>query len=425
MVELPSELWLCVFDTLFHIPSALELRDHRTIEAYSEDANGIVFHNILSQLARRKLAISVVSRNWRRLALPFLYREILIRSGRHASMLAATLQTHKKCHGSIQGQQPPGCWIRRIEVFTEVKYWDEECHQALTVILENAPNLVAFSDAFCTVPSNLVSFGPLVKQLGSLCSLGSLRRLEWYCDTPTTLSLVLGEMPLLEVLVLCRGHVISDHTNTITLPRLHTLSIGPYVGLSKFTYMNAPILQNVLLFRSIITSDCSGFYQWLLSRGSLLHLRMPSTDVLAEYMNVEDFTCLTSMTIDFGQWRKFTRPITGDFSHKLLERVNLHNFGFTNSSLYWNNYHKDYHWSTTFSFMHSLLDKQSLPSLKTIGFYIPHSYQRANEFGELVASLDIFWGPWLEACRKRGIGVEVCLNAEDHLGGVWEKLEFE
>ena len=424
MAALPPELWLCVFDLLCHIPAALEIEDHTAIEAYSEDANGIILHNHISSLTQTKLALSNVCWTWRRLALPFLFREVLITSGRHALKLATTLRSlDYLC--AVQGRDFPGCWIKRVEVCADIKYWDEECHKALTVVLEYAANLVVFSDAFCTVPSNLIAYAPLVKQLGTLCALGSLRRLEWYCDTPTTLKLVLEGMPCLEVLILCRGHITSTYDNAIALPRLRTLSIGPYVGLSRFAFMKAPRLQNVFLFRSVITPDCDQFLHWLTSCDNLnlRHLRMPSTDALASCVDIKDLPSLETMTIDFGQWRKFTRPISVDFRHMRLRRVNLSNFAFTNSSLYWHHYHKDYHWSTTFTFMHTLLDKQRLPSLKTIGFYIPHSYQRADEFGQFVSSLSVFWGPWLEECRRRGVKVEICLSAEDHLEGVWRPFQ--
>jgi hypothetical protein len=419
MRQLPPELWLHIFGALCHVPASLEIQDHKIIEAYSEDANGIILHNQISSRTQTKVALSTVCWSWRDLALPLLFKEILIKSGQHASKLATTLQGISY-HNAVQGSHYPGCWIKRIEVLSDINYWDEEGHEALTVILKNASNLTVFSDAFCTVPSNLVSHGPLIKQLSNLCVSGSLRRLEWYCDTPATLELVLKGTPRLEVLILCRGHIVSRADHVITLPSLRILSIGPYVGLSRFACMNAPCLESVLLFRSIVTADCEDFLHWLTSCSNLRHLRVPSTDALASCIDVQYMPRLETMAIDFGQWRKFTRPIVGEFRHKNLRRIDLSNFAFTNSSLYWHNYHKDYHWSTTFGFMHSLLDKERLPSLETIGFYIPHSYHRADEFGEVVSSLSVFWRPWLDDCKKRGIKVEICLSAEDHLNGIWQ-----
>ena len=278
MRRLPPELWLHIFDALCHIPASLETQDHKIIEAYSEDVNGIILHNQIASLTQTKLALSSVCWSWRNLALPFLFREILIRSGRHAAKLATTLKELKQCK-TAQGLHFPGCWIKRIEVLSDIKYWDEDGHEALTMVLENASNLVVFSDAFCTVPSNLVSHTPLIKQLSSLCISGSLRRLEWYCDTPTTLELVLKGTPCLEVLILCRGHITSNVDQAITLPCLRILSIGPYVGLTRFSFMDAPCLESVLLYRSIVTVDCEAFLRWLTSCGSLRHLRVPSTDV--------------------------------------------------------------------------------------------------------------------------------------------------
>lgn len=248
---LPTELWIKVFKHISHIPGVLDISDPRAVEAYSEDENGIILHNIHSESMKTKLSISLVCSSWRKLILPFLFEYIIIRSSRQVHVVAKTLERLRKTqdYEAYYGRR-----IRRLEIVMEYTHWDEEAVDSLAVVLDHCPNLVVFSDFFSTgrIPNN--SSGPVIRRLQDLCEQGHLRRIESSGAVAFPLQDLLCGTPSLEVL-------IANHLSiyNVSLPCLHTLVLGSSSTIFAFELacIDGPKLRHLITRSKVLDPSIS------------------------------------------------------------------------------------------------------------------------------------------------------------------------
>ncbi|PPQ87437.1 hypothetical protein CVT25_008173 [Psilocybe cyanescens] len=124
--------------------------------------------NSPSLAMRTKLALILVSKAWRRIALQILYRHLEVRSLVRAHLILKTLQQ------SVSNQESYGRWTRHVEVFTftrntnDIKYL-----HAIYKILELCPELRIFSGNW-TRPLHIDFLNGVARLLGP-----SLPALYW------------------------------------------------------------------------------------------------------------------------------------------------------------------------------------------------------------------------------------------------------
>ncbi|KLO18621.1 hypothetical protein SCHPADRAFT_993501 [Schizopora paradoxa] len=413
IVSLPLELWLEVFSFACYVPGILDIANPRAIEAYSSDSNGIVLDNLISVAMKTKRAIGSVCRSWWWCIQPFMFEHIRIKSGAHALVVARRLEEvnergTESCH--------PGRWVKRVEIHSSDQYWDEERSDAMVRILDNAPNVSVFSDLFCCSPSSILDHEPLLRKLAERCAHGSLRRLEWYSGSPSSLNRLLHNMEALEVLLIGRGFISSDFDSQINLPHLTTIVAGEYANSCRFQDVQCPSLKSLVVHRSVMPHSKFDIRSHFEIDGKVEHMRLNFEDWRTNYVPLENFNALTSLSFDFG--RRFTASNIKELTHQLIERLEFANFA----------PHERYSratWNCLREFMFGLLDKRALPSLSSIGFLVPERFLSHGQSLGSCRDLDEFWEPWMKACKSRNIQVDMSLGIEAQVGGIWRTFDID
>ncbi|KAF8973021.1 hypothetical protein BDZ97DRAFT_1778816 [Flammula alnicola] len=142
--DLPLEIWLEIFQfaTYVHQNITIKPLDPFTPKHTTTNAMGA---NTPSLAMRTKLALVLVSKPWRRVAVQMLYEHIVIRSPARANVILQTLECSQP-HQSSEVQEAKalgyGQWTRHIEVYTfsrgsgDIRYL-----QTLFKIFRLCPNL--------------------------------------------------------------------------------------------------------------------------------------------------------------------------------------------------------------------------------------------------------------------------------------------
>ncbi|EJD05868.1 uncharacterized protein FOMMEDRAFT_153212 [Fomitiporia mediterranea MF3/22] len=421
-VELPPEIWLRIFDFLVYIPGILDISNVRAIEAYAEDNEGIILHGLYNEAMSMKLAISLVSRSWRRLILPFLFEYVIIRSARQARVVADVLSRFHQAQGE---EKYYGRWTKRVEVIIQDDHWEQDSIDALVTILRLAPNILVFSDFFSTgrLPNHATR--NVVNVLHSLSEKGRLRRIE--CSGVLgvfRLYTLLCGTPSLQVLItrqLLRY--------PITLPNLRILVVRksdlilPY----KLSILNAPSLHGLVLHGNALNplTGCPPTCT-IIPYPNLKHLRCLYLDdklLPLSLFRIAETPEITSLTLDFGQ-----RPLVKDLEririkHQTLERINLVRFPTFSYRLDPSCEMEGQQYVS--GFLEALLKRDDIPSLRTIGFHRPRSHFDTGDFTKYVptrtqVSTAEFWENFIALCKSRGVNVETSVGASNQFWGIWE-----
>jgi len=416
-LPLPLELWLEIFSFACYVPGLFDISNTRAIQAYSSDSNGIVLDNMISVAMRTKRAISRVCRTWWWCIQPLMFEHVRVKSGAHALLVAQRLEGFKKCGTELCH---PGRWIKRVEIQSSDQFWDEERSDAMVRILNNSPNVSIFSDLFCCSPSSILDYEPLLHKLADLCVHGSLRRLEWYSGSPSSLNRLLHNLKDLEVLIVGRGFISSDFDSQIRLPRLTTIVAGEYANSCRFQDVHCPSLKSLVVHRSVMPHSKFDIRSHFAIDGKVEHMRLLFDDWKSNYVALENFSALTSLTFDFG--RRFMANNIKELAHKRLERVEFVSFALFSSSFEPNSRGL---WDSLKDFMFGLLDKRKLPSLASIGFLVPDKYFSHGPTTRSQRDFEEFWEPWMEACNSRNVRVEMSLGIEAHVGDIWRIFDID
>ncbi|EJD05867.1 uncharacterized protein FOMMEDRAFT_153211 [Fomitiporia mediterranea MF3/22] len=424
--KLPPEIWLRIFDFLVYIPGILDISNVRAIEAYAEDNEGIILHGLYDEAMNVKLAISLVSRKWRRLVLPFLFEYVIIRSGRQARMVADALSRLHQAQGE---EEYYGRWIKRVEVILQDHYWEQDSIDSLATVLRLAPNVLVFSDFFSTGRLPNYATRGVVKTLHSLSERGRLRRIE--CSSvfgAFRLHTLLCGTPSLQVLITKQ---LSSHP--ITLPNLRILVIrkSDAILAYKLGNLNAPSLHSLVLHNNAL-NPLTGYppTRTSIPYPNLRHLRCLHMDERLSPLSlfrIAETPGLTSLTLDFGQ-----RPVVKDLEkfrvkHQTLERIDLVRLPTFSYRL---DPSCDLEGQRFVSgFLESLLKRDDIPYLRTIGFLRPRSYFDTGDFTKYVpararASTAEFWENFISLCKSRGVNVEASVGASDHFWGIWQPFHI-
>ncbi|KAI6036154.1 hypothetical protein PISMIDRAFT_475991 [Pisolithus microcarpus 441] len=120
-----------------------------------------------------KRNLVLVSKQWQYMAMRYLYRIVLIRTGLDLLALDRSLRNYATRNGSSVGTQSPGQWTRRLDIsldFCNECEDLERCVKYLTYVIRSLPKLEIVSFA---IPGSVIM--PF-KALDALrCSANSLR----------------------------------------------------------------------------------------------------------------------------------------------------------------------------------------------------------------------------------------------------------
>ncbi|KAK2464187.1 hypothetical protein APHAL10511_003644 [Amanita phalloides] len=143
-VDLPPELWLEIFQFCTHV--------HREASIVPLDpfaprhvSTNVMAPNSPSMSLRTKLSLVLVCRSWREIAMPLLYRYVVIRSPSRANALLDVLRSSFRRtkimdkHATLGGY---GYWTKHIEIYTHARGAHTlQFLQTLFYIFQYCPNL--------------------------------------------------------------------------------------------------------------------------------------------------------------------------------------------------------------------------------------------------------------------------------------------
>ncbi|RXW25046.1 hypothetical protein EST38_g807 [Candolleomyces aberdarensis] len=310
--ELPPEIWLEIFEfaTYVHRSATIKPLDPFTVKRTSTNVMGV---NTPVFALQTKLAIIAVCKSWRRLALPILYRHIVIRSPKRAERILEALQASRTTD-PVQSQAtgPINCgqWTRHIEVFTHsrgcasLKYL-----QSLFAIFRCCPNLQILSGTWIhLLPPEFLDavsrmYGPSVEGLyWSETSDRIIRRQDRPITTSTTLAF-LSAFSL-------------STANRLSLPRLHSFTVKPSTPNETDHYQLVQLLQ--VHGHSLVSVDIS-----LPSLGDELESDSTAARRTVTHVNLDIFLqpdrCPNLASIVFPA----TSPIPSDHVHPSLRRIGI------------------------------------------------------------------------------------------------------
>ncbi|KIK13241.1 hypothetical protein PISMIDRAFT_18119 [Pisolithus microcarpus 441] len=168
-------------------------------------------HSALEAALATKRSLVLVCKQWQHMAMRYLHRIVLIRTGLNLLALDHTLQNYAAGNGSFVGTRSPGHWTRRLDItldFSDKSKCEEldRCVKRLADVIRSLPKLEIVSFAIPTsLGLNPYAVTMPFRVLDALrCSANSLRILDWSgCDfIPQVHQLeeLLRDLPYLRVL---------------------------------------------------------------------------------------------------------------------------------------------------------------------------------------------------------------------------------
>lgn len=419
-IDLPPEIWHRIFDFLFYIPGAFST-DAEAVESYSEDSEGITLHGLYDDVMSNKLAASMVCRAWRNATLPSLYSYVKIVNRRHAVLVANLFKSFKVSQGN---EFHYGQLVKRFEVCAEDGFWDEESIDALNQCVTLMPNIQVYSDFFSLNISR--SSDALVQQLQGLCEKGRLRRIEWSGTIARDVAQLLQGTPSLKVLITRDMPQLP-----LQLPVLESLvlRVGKAIQSSDMDDLQCPSLKSLIIHSHVIDTDTKCPTTKIPSScpdvTRLRLLRSPGSDIIPL---LEDLKSLRVLTLDLGLRKgDFTQLMRLKFKHECLSRLNIVHLPLVLSLIGTGGGGYASEERIIADFLDTLMNKDNLPVLKSIGIYIPRSIfslvqndERDDDDSESRNPiLRKFWTTLSQLCTDRGIALEASVGSDAHFRGAW------
>ncbi|KAI6127992.1 hypothetical protein EV401DRAFT_940558 [Pisolithus croceorrhizus] len=208
----PAEVWEHIFGFATHVPCMLVSELYVERECIGDQRSALE-----SALATKRNLV-LVCKWWQHMAMRYLYRVVLIRTGRDILALDHTLRNYATGNGSFVGTRSPGHWTRRLDITLHLSNESEcedpdRCVKRLADVIQFLPKLEIVSFAItCALGSepNIMPFNVLD---ALRCSANPLRTLDWSGDNffPQLHQLeeLLRDLPNLRVLC-CRKLVWAD-----------------------------------------------------------------------------------------------------------------------------------------------------------------------------------------------------------------------
>ncbi|KAI5990927.1 hypothetical protein EDD15DRAFT_2197719 [Pisolithus albus] len=229
----PVEVWDRIFESATDVPYALVPEVYEKSDCLGDQ------HSTLEAALATKRNLALVCKQWQYMTMRYVYRTVLIRTGRDLLALFCTLRNYATGNGSCVGTRSPGQWTRRLDVTLDLRNKCEDLERIvkhLTYVIKSLPKLEIVSFA---IPESLGSEpGFLIMPLGVLDALrrsaNSLRILDWsgedFFPQIHQLEELLRDLPNLRVLrcyqlVWANGIIPSNILSSLT-----TLAVSGWVG---------------------------------------------------------------------------------------------------------------------------------------------------------------------------------------------------
>ncbi|KAI6017647.1 hypothetical protein BKA83DRAFT_4321969 [Pisolithus microcarpus] len=201
----PVEVWQKIFELATDVPCTLVPELYEKSDCIPDQ------HSALEASLATKRSLVLVCKQWQYMAMCYLYRIVLIRTGLNLLALDHTLQNYAAGNGSFVGTRSPGHWTRRLDITLDLS--DESkceeldrCVKRLADVIRSLPKLEIVSFA---IPASLGLEPDSVimpfRVLDALrCSANSLRILDWsgrdFFPQVHQLEELLRDLPYLRVL---------------------------------------------------------------------------------------------------------------------------------------------------------------------------------------------------------------------------------
>ncbi|KAJ3989506.1 hypothetical protein F5890DRAFT_1485435 [Lentinula detonsa] len=392
--DLPVEVLMEIFQfaTYLHDSESILPLDPFIPQQISHNALG---PNTALSTVRTKCALVLVCRSWRNVAIPLLYRHLVIRSPRRATLLLSSLTSRLP---TPVGTTPSdyGRFARHLEIHTHSRGSDTY-NFLLTIcrVIQRCPNLQILSGSW----NHALPYG-FRQSISQMCG-SNVRELLWSESYPNYLELAkfMTDFQNLQVLDLSRVTSAYDDSAPLSLPSVQALIISTEAGsVSLATSISMPKLHTLALRLEIqkLDSKSSNYLKSFLKiRGVALKTLyilplMGDQNVLEDFhILFEDCSCLETVTFHVNS--------TPTFQHPSVRRIGICGL---NSDAF--EYGKTNNGNTC---LKTLADRSLYPCLETVRTV---DYLVENH----TSSLDHFiW--WSEQFEHRGV------DFQDGAGVVW------
>ncbi|KAI6111328.1 hypothetical protein F5141DRAFT_776501 [Pisolithus sp. B1] len=142
----PAEVWEHIFKFATHVPCTLVPELYEKSECIGDQRSALE----TALVTKRNLVL--VCKWWQHMAMRYLYRVVLIRTGRDILALDHTLRNYAAGNGSFAGMRSPGHWTRRLDIILDLSNESEcedpdHCVKRLAGVIQFLPKLEIVSFA--------------------------------------------------------------------------------------------------------------------------------------------------------------------------------------------------------------------------------------------------------------------------------------
>ncbi|KAI0807752.1 hypothetical protein C8Q74DRAFT_86502 [Fomes fomentarius] len=415
--ELPAELLLEIFELATYIPGAYTHSDQQAFVAFTQDHHGISIRRRHREATDTMLSASCVCKSWYPLALEFLFKYILIKSGAHAVEIASALIYHASRAASGVLSMAPGRKAVRLELGMEGNHvWTKHHYNALEHIMIACPCLSVISTAF-TVKGFLthrffrtMQFARNLRRLELAGNIVPLREaIHWL---PRDVSRSLEALWL----QLTPAGTRLELLHPVVSPRLrHLVMSGSCTAPSSLWTM--PVLRTLC-----IDPDSPLFDQRSGSEAFNKYLTGPGAQL--QYFSAKSYThlgvrlCpnLSECTLTFVELKaQFPHSFPTSPSLRCINIIiKLCNGAPAGGAL---------HLGVTplTTWLLEGWDTGRLPSLKAVRFLVPlqqHALVRPER--DLLAIRTL-----MKECKARGVNLMASVGADEHTADIWRPLAIE
>ncbi|KAJ4490899.1 hypothetical protein J3R30DRAFT_3694786 [Lentinula aciculospora] len=401
--DLPVEVLLEIFQfaTYLHEAESILPLDPFIPQQISHNALG---PNTALSTMRTKCALVLVCRSWRNVAIPLLYRHLVIRSPQRAISLFSALDSRLPTPLDTMSSSPLpadyGRFARHLEIYTHSR--GSNAHDFLSticLIIQKCPNLRILNGSwYHALPAGFL------QSVSQMCG-PNLQELLWsaLCLDPPRPVKFLTSFQTLRVLDISRALSLQGETIILSLPLVQALIISNHTGsMSLAMSISMPKLHTVVVrLQSRILQFSKQLQTFLETRAvtlKTLHILPPlgldDQDPLNSFY-IPSWDCSRLETITFHVNHAPT------FQHPSVRRVGIRGvsseafeFGKTNKG------------NTCLKALADRLLYPCLETVRTVGYLVEnHS-----------SSLDNFiW--WSEKFERRGV------DFQDGSGAAWVYIE--
>ncbi|KAJ3713153.1 hypothetical protein F5878DRAFT_633198 [Lentinula raphanica] len=367
-----------------------------------------ISHNALGpntdlSTTRTKCALVLVCRSWRNVAIPLLYRNLVIRSPRKATLLLSALESsYQTPPGTTTPSRSPlpsdhGRFARHLEIFTHSR-GSNSYNFLMTIcrVVQRCPNLRILSGSWNhALPSGFR------QSISQMCK-SNVREMFWSESDPDSYKLAefMNSFQNLRVLDISRMTAMHNESALISLPSVQDLIMSIHAeSVSLATSMSVPKLHTLVIrldnqkLYPEYSKHMKSFLQTHATAIRTLHLLPPpgpndQTPLQDFHTLFEDCACLETVTFHVNS--------TPDFHHPSVRRVGVR--GLSSEAF-------DSKTNNGSTCLKTLADRLCYPCLETV---------RTVEYlveNHITSQDHYIW--WCEQFERRGV------DFQDGAGIVW------